>query len=52
MSNKRLSEKELLDGITPLIAHADEVGTGTLEDDELKKLVTWVETYAEDYFSF
>lgn len=58
MSKKRLSEKELLDGITPDTAHADELATvpwdelGTPEGDKLEKLVTWVEAYEEEHFPF
>ncbi|MFA0056403.1 hypothetical protein [Vibrio echinoideorum] len=32
MSKKRLSEKELLDGITPDTAHADELATVSLDE--------------------
>ncbi|MEZ9869546.1 MULTISPECIES: hypothetical protein [Vibrio] len=42
MSKKKLSEKELLKGITPETAHAD----------GLEKLVIWVEGYEEDHFPF
>lgn len=32
MSKKRLSEKELLDGITPDTAHTDELATGSWDE--------------------
>ncbi|MDA0154011.1 hypothetical protein OH460_16945 [Vibrio sp. Makdt] len=81
MSKKRLSEKELLKGITP--DNADEFATvswdemglessegdykailkriealfdvaepGTSEGDELEKLMTWIEAYEEEHFTF
>lgn len=36
MSKKRLSEKELLDGITPDTAHADELATASWDELRLE----------------
>ncbi len=50
MSKKRLSEKELVEGMTPYTAHVDELGLELSEGDELERLAVLVEEYEEKHF--